>query len=407
MKIQLIEPFQGGHYTNYIEALLPAFRRYLQNGVLSEVVISITTNHYDELIRKGIAKPEEVNIRFDSSFPVFYEIPKMNNRFAFFQAHQEAIKKESADVVVRTTADYDISCNAVLNQLGQSKINHKYHSVGILHYGSPRSEELSLKELVKQHLYDFSWKYSDWSTLMFVNPFIYEYLKSQKSFAQKRISLLPDPVPVNLPIDSVEARRLLGIPNDGLYLGFVGMMDGRKAIPELLAAFAHAKADTSCRLLLMGKMQPAFSKLLETEYAHLINSGRIIVMNRFLSAEEVHWGYAAIDVHTLLQYRRMNLSANLLKAVAYGKPVVVDSAGYTGIISQRFAFGQVCDVKSLQSTSDAIKRAIESVSSYVPTVQAERLKVFHHPDNYANSVMQELLPNHTFEVKTWEWVNQA
>jgi len=407
MKVQLIEPFQGGHYTNYIEALMPVFRRYLEDKVFSEVVISITLNHYDELIRKGIARPEEVNIRFDSSFPVFYEIRKIRNRFAFFQAHQQAIKKESADIVVRTTADYDIGCNALLNQLGKPIKNQKYHSVGILHYGIPRSEELSLKELVKQQLYDFSWKYSDWSTLMFVNPFIYEYLQFQKSFAQKRIKLLPDPVPINLPIDVKEARCLLGIPMDGLYLGFVGMMDGRKAIPELLAAFVHAKADQSCRLLLMGKLQPAFSKLLDTEYAHLINSGRIIVMNRFLSDKEVHLGYAAIDVHTLLQYRRMNLSANLLKAVAYSKPVVVDAAGYTGIISQRFSLGQVCDIQSLKSTSDAIKRAIASASSYVPTVQAERLKVFHHPDNYANSVMQELLPNHNIEVKTWEWVNQA
>jgi hypothetical protein len=112
-------------------------------------------------------------------------------------------------------------------------------------------------------------------------------------------------------------------------------------------------------------------------------------------------------VHTLLQYRRMNLSANLLKAVAYGKPVVVDAAGYTGIISQRFALGEVCDVLSLQSTSDAIQRAIARAPRYVPTPQAKRLSAFHHPDNYANSIMQELLPNQSFDVKTWDWVNQA
>ena len=407
MKIQLIEPFQGGHYTNYVEALLPAFRRYLENGVLSEAVISVTSNHYEELLRKGIAKSEEVNIRYDASFPVFYEVPSVRNRFAFFQAHQQSVKKEAADVVVRTTADYDIGCNAVFNQLSKFKKNQQSHSVGIVHYGSPRSEELNLKELLKQQLYDFSWKYSDWDTLMFVNPFIYEFVQSKKSFAHKGIRLLPDPVPVSLPIDYVEARELLGIPTDGVYLGFVGMMDGRKAIPELLVAFAHANADVSCRLLLMGRMEPAFSELLNTKYAHLVESGRIIVMNRFLSAQEVHWGYAAIDVHTLLQYRRMNLSANLLKAVAYGKPVVVDAAGYTGIISQRFALGEVCDVLSLQSTSDAIQRAIARAPHYVPTPQATRLSAFHHPDNYANSIMQELLPNQSFDVKTWDWVNQA
>ena len=404
MKIQLIEPFQGGHYSNYLESLLPALQRSIVSGAISEAVVTLTPNHYEKLQRERIVQSDH-NLSFDPTFPIIGDLSKVTSRFGLYESHNKAVKRIQPDAYIRTTADYDISVNMLLNNQKKYKKNDGVHSVGLLHYGYPLSEISNLKESIKQNLNQISWTCSDWDNLMFVNPLIYEYIQTQN--LNKRVSMLPDPVPTALHIDTLEARNLLGIPGDGLYLGFVGMMDGRKAIPELLAAFAHAKADTSCRLLLMGKMQPAFSKLLETEYAHLVNSGRIIVMNRFLSAEEVHWGYAAIDVHTLLQYRRMNLSANLLKAVAYGKPVVVDSAGYTGIISQRFGLGQVCDVKSLQSTSDAIKRAIASASYYVPTVQAERLKAFHHPDNYANSVMQELLPNYTFEVKTWEWVNQA
>lgn len=407
MKIQLIEPFQGGHYTNYVEALLPAFRRYLENGVISEVVVSITPAHFALLQRNGSANTDGLRLTFDATFPVIGDVRRLPNRFALYRAHSQAVQNVRADAFIRTTADYDIACNALLNAQKKHKKNVGVRSVGLFHYGYPINQTLTLKEKIKQKLDGLSWDYSDWITLMFVNPFIYEFVQSKKSFAHKRIRLLPDPVPVSLPIDCVEARELLGIPTDGLYLGFVGMMDGRKAIPELLAAFAHANADVSCRLLLMGRMEPAFSELLNTKYAHLVESGRIIVMNRFLSAEEVHWGYAAIDVHTLLQYRRMNLSANLLKAVAYGKPVVVDAAGYTGSISQRFALGEVCDVLSLQSTSDAIQRAIARAPHYVPTPQATRLSVFHHPDNYANSIMQELLLNQSFDVKTWDWVNQA
>jgi glycosyltransferase involved in cell wall biosynthesis len=407
MKIQLIEPFQGGHYTNYVEALLPAFRRYLENSVISEVVVSITPAHFALLQRNGSANTDGLRLTFDATFPAIGDVRRLPNRFALYRAHSQAVQNVRADAFIRTTADYDIACNALLNAQNKHKKNVGVRSVGLFHYGYPRSEHLNWKEQIKQGINDIAWQHSDWDSLMFVNPIIYESVLNQSGFDKKQIRLLPDPAPPSVIADKFESRVNLGIPTDGFYLGFVGMMDGRKAIPELLAAFAQANADVSCRLLLMGRMEPAFSELLNTKYAHLVESGRIIVMNRFLSAEEVHWGYAAIDVHTLLQYRRMNLSANLLKAVAYGKPVVVDAAGYTGIISQRFALGEVCDVLSLQSTSDAIQRAIARAPRYVPTPQAKRLSAFHHPDNYANSIMQELLPNQSFDVKTWDWVNQA
>lgn len=406
MKLQLIEPFQGGHYSNYIEALLPAFRRYLASGSLSEVVISITPSHFEQLQRNGIAKSEELNLRFDATFPKIGNVRKLPNRFALFDAHRQAVKQVCPDAVIRTTADYDIVSNALLNHQKKYQLDKPTQNVGLFHYGYPRCEHLNWKEHIKQQINDVAWKYSDWDSLMFVNPFIYESVLAQKGFAHKRIRLVPDPAPPSARADAFTSRARLGIPTDGLYMGFVGMMDGRKAIPELLAAFAHAKADESCRLLLMGRMESAFAQLLDTQYAHLVKSGRIIVMNRFLSPEEVHLGYAAIDVHALLQYRRMNLSANLLKAVAYGKPVLVDAAGYTGLISKRFALGEVCDVLSLQSTSEAIKRALTLAPHYVPTPQVERLSAFHHPDNYAESVMQEVMPYLKMELKTWEWVNQ-
>ncbi|MBX9675450.1 MAG: glycosyltransferase [Methylotenera sp.] len=207
-------------------------------------------------------------------------------------------------------------------------------------------------------------------------------------------------------METAEARELLGIPQDGFYIGFVGMMDYRKAVPELLAAFASAKIYLTSRLLLAGKLAQEYQQLIEEKYADLIKSQRIILINRHLTNQEVQIGYAAIDVQALLQYRRMNLSANLLKAVAYGKPILVDRYGYTGMMADRFGIGSTCDVDNLDSIAQGLKSLIENANEFKPTTQTIRLIQFHHVDNYANTIMSELLNNRAqqLDLHSWDWV---
>ena len=284
----------------------------------------------------------------------------------------------------------------------------KTRRVGIFHYGYPWEENLTLKEKVKQAIYETSWRGSNWEKLLFVNPVVYESMAKKHAALSSRIALLPDPVPPKLEIDSLEARQRLGIPLDGVYIGFVGMMDQRKAIPELLAAFVNANAFKSSRLLLAGLLAEEYFQLINEKYSSLIKNQSIILINRHLTNEEIQFGYQAIDVHALLQYRRMNLSANLLKAATYHKPVIVDDCGYTGMMAKRFNLGITCDVNNLDSVSEAIKKSIQIAPSFKSSAQTNRLIAFHHPDNYANTIMNESIGNknhaQNFEVKTWDWV---
>lgn len=404
MKILLIEAFHGGHHTNYIEAMLPAFRQSLMAGEASEVCITISEHHYNNLVMAGIVKQESLNIRYSPTFPVTSQNPSFRERFNLFNTFKRVIEESDADAVIVPSADYDVSVNALCSFGGKKPV----YAVGVFHYGYPSSTKLTMKETVKRYVYELSWRNSNWNKLLFVNPVVYEGLARTNGSFSNKIQLLPDPVPPALEIDCEEARARLGIPSEGVYVGFVGMMDERKAIPQVLAVFSEKKMYEKCRLLLAGQLAKQYEELIHKRYQHLIDDQRIILINRHLSSVEVQQGYAAIDIVALLQIRRMNLSANLLKAVAYDKPVIADDCGYTGMMVRRFELGYLCDVDDHGSVTNAISRALEKAKSFEPSPQSQRLKEFHHPDNYAKTVMQSLNQNknHTDKPLTWDWVCQ-
>lgn len=406
MKIQLIEAFHGGHHTNYIEALLPTFRRNLENGQVSEVTITVTKTHHEQLLRQGIAQQESVNLRFLPTFPDTSPNPNLQDRYQLFRSINQSVQEVDADAFICTSADYDVMFSALLKNNASYGTKNGCKALGVFHYGYPRSKSLAWKENLKQKIYETAWRNAAWDRFLFVNPLIYEYIKQENSKFSARTTLLPDPVPAIISIETTEARERLGIPQDGFYLGFVGMVDSRKAIPELLAAFVHAKAHLSSRLLLAGMLAKEYHELIQEKYADLVKSKRIILINRHLSNDEIHLGYAAIDAQVLLQYRRMNLSANLLKAVAYVKPILVDNYGYTGMMASRFGLGSSCDVHNIDSISEAIIHLIETSKNFKPTPQSKRLMEFHKFDNYANTIMAELISSSktNSELHTWDWV---
>ncbi len=411
MKLQILEAYSGGHYTNYIESLLPELKTALLNNQLSEVVITITKDHYERFLHTELTKKneeEKLNLRFDASLEDVGPANTWQNKLHLYKAYQKAIKRERADVILRVTADYDIAFDALLKYVPKFKKNWRCKSIGIFHYGFPRDGKLNWKEQIKQFGFEFCWKYSTWDTLFFVNPVVYESASRQRILASKTLKLLPDPVLHNLKLNVTQSRLTLGVPVDGIYIGFVGMMDARKAIPELIEAFKASNSGENCRLLLMGQMNQLYFELIEKNYQDLIDHGKVIIVNRHLSTKEVQLGYAAIDIHALLQYRRMNLSANLLKAVVARRMIIADECGYTGMMLKRFNLGEICNVNDSESIKVAINNAKKNLEHFELNSKALKLSEFHHPDNFSKTLMNAILQHSQFvgdqSLKTWEWV---
>lgn len=407
MKIQLIEAYYGGHHSNYIEALLPTFRAKLADGSLSQVVITITKMHFAHLQKQGISGlyKDVKGLIFDASFPEFSPAPSLKDRYQLYVAMNLAVNRVAPDALIAPSADYDVMMNALFKFKAKFGINTPVRASGIFHYGFAGEGNLSLVEKIKQFIYEAGWRHSNWQRLLMVNPLVYEAMQRKNNQFAKKLQLLPDPVPLRKNISKQAARAKLGLPKVGQLIGFVGMIDERKALPQVLEAFADQVIHTKCQLVLAGQLAPHYNDLLHSEYKSLVDTKRIILFDRYLSQDEVQLAYAAIDVVTLLQYRRVNLSANLLKAMNYDKPLIADDFGYTGMMVKRFKLGNICRVDDVVSIKGAITKSLDTFESYKPTAQTERLKAFHHTENFANTVLTSLgvaVPKDV--LKSWQWV---
>jgi hypothetical protein len=183
------------------------------------------------------------------------------------------------------------------------------------------------------------------------------------------------------------ARAKMGLPTEGTLIGCLGMMDSRKAIPEFLSAFTTANFETSVRAVLAGRIDTNYRKLIDTKYKDYLDNGTLILIDRPLSDEELMYGYSAMDLHMVLQYRRFNLSANVLKCVAHGKPFVCDKHGFTAMIAERFGVGVVCDVHDERSIRGAIALGLLRTKHELSGAASGRLVEFHSYDNFARTAL--------------------
>lgn len=215
----------------------------------------------------------------------------------------------------------------------------------------------------------------------FVNCLVFESLT--KGNSPGRFGMVPHPVPSPIPLGRQEARRLFGCPEDGRVIGFVGEMDHRKAIPELLRAFRRARLSSSDRLLLAGRLAPEFAVLIEREYDSLRRQDRLVVIDRWLSENELLIGYGACDVVCLPYHTFPNLSSLMLNAIAAQRPVLVPDFGWMRAIAGRFDAGSVCDIYDESALSAAIEKALEQAAFYKFTPVMQALVDYHSASNFA------------------------
>jgi glycosyltransferase involved in cell wall biosynthesis len=424
MKIQIFEQLTGGHHTNYIQYLLPTLIKLVEEKLITEIVVTITPEHF---------KSEHFQQQLSSYSPWVTFEPCLKEVSPCLSLNPKLILKEPSafvsslklrsqivanlinsvylikpDYLISTTAETQSSISgAIQSFLGKHMFPRNIRSQGIFHYGYS-DKPTNLADRMKAIGYRLTWQYSSWSRLLFVNPLIYEQLKHQGNSLTKRFNLVPDPVPTFISFDKKSARNSLMIPEEGRYIGFIGGIDSRVAIPELVAAFSAAASDPTDRLLLAGKILPQYKKLIEEEFSDLLADKRLILIDRYLEFDELNLGFCALDVVSLLYYERSNLSANLLKAISAKRPVVVNDFGYTGMMVKRFDVGWSCDVLDHKALVATLRKSLEKFESYRVNERTSRLIQYHHPDNYAATVLMDLqntvMPAYVSHPKTWEWV---
>ena len=246
------------------------------------------------------------------------------------------------------------------------------------------------------------------ATISLIDPIAYENIRRRGSTLAGRISLLPEPLDDVTPIGKAEARRRLGIPVEGRYIACAGVLDPRKGVDLVIQAFAQANLRPDDKLLLGGKAGPEIAELLNRQPTEMVRKGKIVLLDRYLSDEELNWVICASDV-VAATYRASHRAPSgiINKAAVIGRPVLASRFGWSDIMVPEFGLGALTDIDNLTTFADDITRALEQSGSFVPSPKTARLREYLSPEDFAaawTAGIAQRLGRPAPQIKTWEWV---
>jgi len=407
VKALVFEQWQGGHYFNYLECLIPTLA-----GFCDEVVAAVTARAAaSELFGRQLAPLARLpNVRFDPSVP-FPEGGGLAFRRQLGANVLETIARHRPDFVFLPSADEQLLALPLLALVRHRRGLRGVAIEAVIHYPS-YTQSASLRERLVSAAQRGLLRSGVFSQLHFVNFLQYEEVQAQRWWWRDRARAAGDPVPQPPRLERPAARVALGLDPGGRYLGMIGGLDARKSVPATLAAFRAARLPLTDRFLLAGQMTPEYARLVREDYADLVSNGSLVVLDRFLSEQELAQGFAALDVHCSVYHRFAGLSSLMLKSIAAGVPVVVgDQPGWARATVRRFDVGHVADQRTEKAFADVLTRALDASEDAPPSEAVRRLLRFHSIANFTEGLVERAAlaagRSPATPVVPWSWVVEA
>lgn len=230
---------------------------------------------------------------------------------------------------------------------------------------------------------------SPFDRLHLIDPIAFKALERLPAWLRRGLTLMPDPTPAETGVTRESARRALGLPLQGRYVGCVGYQDERKGIPGLVAAFARMQAGPDDRLLLAGRQSAGVRTLLERN-----DDRRIISLDHYLTEAQLTQAVSALDL-MVTPYTGFDGSASLcIRAAGAGRKVLAGRNGWMGAVVPQFDLGWVCDVENLDSLTAAMTRHLPEAAAFTADTRMTPFCRYHQPANVSahwTSLLRERL----------------
>ena len=407
MRALVFEQWQGGHYFNYLECLVPRLASICDEVVVAITGVAAASPQFAEQLSHLRLLP---NVRFDTTVTVPSGKSRLLFRKNLGRNVVDAIGRNRPDCVFLPSADEQVLALPLHALAGRGGPVRRIHVEAVIHYKGYTARDSRSERLVSA-LQCQLLRLGVFNRLNFVNFLQYEDAVERGLPWARSARAAGDPVPQPARIERAVARRELGLDPAGRYIGMVGGLDQRKAVPATLAAFRAAALGRNDRLLLAGKMDPEYVKLVADDYQDLVRDGRLVVLDRFLSARELACGFAALDVHVSVYRGFTGLSSLTLKSLAAGVPVIANDFGWVGAVAKRFEIGRAVDLKRPADYASAFHEALDASPSYRETAATRRLLDFHSVDNFTAGLVEgvAVLAGRPVQapILPWSWVLEA
>jgi glycosyltransferase involved in cell wall biosynthesis len=399
MRILVFDPSMSGHHSFYLRLLLPALLE------LSSDVTLVTSRNAPESREFQIQLREVVErVRVECVVPPLHG--SLVKRGAVMHHNlKNAIERFRPDHVYVPAADHLSQVMSLRRR--PARLVHGVEMEALMMRGGFAYPYRGWTQWVQDRLSLWAVERSPWTILHFVDPIPYETLQRRGGSMSRRLRLLPDPVETHAPQDRGAARRRLGVPETGRYLGSVGLMDERKGIDLLIRAFASIKLEPDDRLLLVGRASSAVQGLLAGPMAHLVREGRIIGIDRYVTNAEFSDAVSALDVVCTPYPQHVGSASIVIRAAAAERPVVSSTFGWVGTVVPRLGLGWSCDVSDVAALASTITTALERSARFRLSEAARRFVQYHSVENFQAAWTVRLRDRLELAPRTlhsWDWV---
>jgi len=133
--------------------------------------------------------------------------------------------------------------------------------------------------------------------------------------------------------------------------------------------------------LLAGKLSREFSEDLKREAADALRSGRLVVIDRYLSEEEHALALNAADMIAAPQPDAVGSSGLLVRAAALRRPILASDFGWIGWATKTFGLGRTVNVSDPIAYAKAIQASFASTPAFGNTL-TERFQRYHRLSNH-------------------------
>ncbi len=399
MRVLVFDPSMSGHHSFYLRLLLPALLELSPD-------VTLVTGHGASESREFQIQLQEVaeRVRVESVVPPL-EGSLVKRGATMHRFLTSAIERLRPDHVYVPTADHLTQMMSLRRR--PAKLADGVEMEALMMRGGFAYPYRGLAQWVQDRLSLLAVERSPWKILHFVDPIPYAMLQRRGGSISPRVRLLPDPVETQAPKDRGTARSRLGVPETGRYLGSVGLMDERKGIDLLIRAFASMQREPDDRLLLVGRASPDVQDLLTGAFAHLVDEGRIISIDRYVTNEEFSDAVSALDVVCTPYPQHVGSASVVIRAAAAERPVVSSTFGWVGTVVPRLGLGWSCDVSDNAALVSTITTALQRSADFRASEAAQRFVRYHSVKNFQAAWTARLrdrlgLPPTT--QRSWNWV---
>lgn len=211
---------------------------------------------------------------------------------------------------------------------------------------------------VKRRLFFRALASSPLRLLFTIDEPLYGYLQSENELRYK-VEFMPEPAGSLAPVSREKAKAALGLKLERRVLLLYGHISSRKGLRELVEAMLQPNFPNDTDLLVAGKLSDeSLRYFTHHEPRKLVSESRIMVMNKFVTAEEEIALFSAAHIVWVGYRGHYTASGVLVQAARAGRPVISCDEGVLGWQTRRHRLGLTVDVTDPVAVAQAIQQVV-------------------------------------------------